>query len=106
MKRSIKTLCLLAFVLTLTTSYAVRPEFKTKPVSIQVSYYWFDATNTWLGRQNTSVVEMALTGLDESTHNPKTLQEKGWAAGNVILNQWGVPVPITPVPDKLLYSHP
>jgi hypothetical protein len=106
MKKSIKTLCLFAFVLMLTTSFAVTPEFKTKPGSVQVIYYWFDVTNAWLGRQNTVASEMALTGFDESTGNPKTLQEKGWASGNVIFNQSGVPVPITPVPDKLLYSHP
>ena len=106
MKKSIKTLCLLAFVLMLTTSFAVTPEFKTKPVSVQVIYYWFDVTNAWLGRQNTLVNEMALTGFDDSMRNPKTLQEKGWASENIIFDQWGVPVPITPVPDILLYSHP
>jgi len=106
MKKTIKALCLLAFVLMLTTSFAVIPELKAKPVSVQVIYYWFDVTNAWLGRQNALNNEIALTGFDESTHNPKTLQEKGWAPENITFNQSGIPVPVTSVPDKLLYSHP
>jgi hypothetical protein len=90
----------------LATSFAVTPEFKTKPVSVQVLYYWFDVNNSWLGRQTTLINEMELTGFDDSTRNPKTLQEKGWAPENVTLDQWGFPVPNTSVPDKLLYSHP
>jgi len=106
MKRSIGTFSMLAFVILLITSFARTPDLKTKPVAVHVNYYWFDATNVWLDHQNTLSNEIALTGLDESTHNPKTLQEKGWAPANVTFNQWGIPVPITSVPDKSLYSHP
>lgn len=106
MKKSIKTLCLLAFVLMLTTSYAVKPEFKTKPASVEIFYYWFDASDSWLYRQTTLADEMWLTGFDESMQSPKTLQEQGWEPENVIIDEGGIPIPITPVPDKLLYSHP
>jgi hypothetical protein len=105
MKRSMLTLSLLAFVIMLTTSFAVTPDFKTKPVAVQIGYYWFDANNEYLFRQNTLDDEIALTGLNESTQNPKTLQEKGWAVGNVNFDQWGTPVGIG-TPDKALYSHP
>ena len=105
MKQITLTLFLAAFVIMLTTPFAVTPHLKTKPAPAQISYYWFDPTNTWLGRQNTLANEIALTGYNESTQNPKTLQEKGWASGNVNFDQWGTPVGIGS-PDKLLYSHP
>ena len=104
MKRSIVTLFLLAFVIMLTTSFAVTPDFKTKPVAVQISYYWFNSNNEWLGWQNTLANEILLTGYNESTQNPKTLQEKGWSS--VTFDQWGTPVPIGSTPDKALYSHP
>jgi hypothetical protein len=110
MKQVKLTLFLSAFVITLTALAAVKPDFKSKPkppaAPAQVNYYWFDVTTTYLWRQNTVTAEMALTGLDESTANPKTLQEKGWAPGNCSIDQFGVPTPITSQPDKLLYSHP
>jgi hypothetical protein len=106
MKRSIVTLLLLAFVIMLTTSYAVIPDLKSKPTSCIINYYWFDVTRTWLGRQNTVCDEIFLTAFDESTSSPKTLQEMGWSPANVSLNGYGVPVPLSSTPDKALYSHP
>jgi hypothetical protein len=105
MKQTTLTLFLVAFVIMLTTPFAVKPDLKTKPATVQISYYWFDASNAWLGRQNTLASEIALTGYNESTQNPKTLQEKGWASGNVNFDQWGNPVGIGTA-DKALYSHP
>jgi hypothetical protein len=106
MKQTRLTLFLLAFVILLTALSAVTPDFNSKSTTRQISYYWFDPTTTWLGRQNTIANEEALTGLDESISNPKTLQEKGWAPGNVTINSQGVPVPNNGSPDKVLYSHP
>ena len=106
MKQTKLTLFLLAFVIMLTALSAVTPNYRSNPMNKQTSYYWFDITNTWLGRQNTGANEMALTGLDESTSSPKTLVEKGWAPGNVTLDQFGVPTPLSGTPDKALYSHP
>ena len=106
MKQTTLTLFMAAFVIMLTTPFAVSPDFKTKKVTVQISYYWFDPTSTYMGRQNTLANEEALTGLNESTQNPKTLQEKGWAPGNVTFDGSGTPVPISGTPDKILYSHP
>ena len=106
MKQTKLTLFLLAFVIMLTALSAVTPDFKSKPTIRQTNYYWFDPTTTWLGRQNTVVNEIALTGLDEGTNNPKTLQEKGWSPANVTVDSWGVPHPNNGNPDKILYSHP
>ncbi|WP_205510739.1 hypothetical protein [Longitalea arenae] len=106
MKQAKLTLFLSAFVIMLTALAAVKPDFKPKPAAAQINYYWFDVTNAWLGRQNTVANEIFITGFDESTANPKTLQEKGWAPANCSIDQWGVPRPITSQPDKLLYSHP
>jgi hypothetical protein len=105
MKQTKLTLFLLAFVIMLTALSAVTPNFKSKPTIRQTNYYWFDVSTTWTGRQNTVTNEEALTGLDESTSNPRTLQEKGWAPGNVTISQ-GIPTPNNGTPDKLLYSHP
>ena len=105
MKQTKLTLFLLAFVIMLTALSAVTPNFKSKSAIKQTSYYWFDATTTWLGRQNTVANEEALTGLDESTSNPKTLVEKGWSPGNVTIVN-GIPQPNTGTQDKTLYSHP
>jgi hypothetical protein len=104
MKRTKVILFLSAFVIMLTALSAVVPHFKSKPT--QVNYYWFDVNTTWLGRQNTVTNEIALTGLDESTSNPKTLQEKGWQPSNCSIDGLGVPHPITSQPDRALYSHP
>ena len=106
MKQTKLTLFLLAFVIMFTALSAVTPNFKSKPTTRQTSYYWFDPNNNWFGRQNTVANEMALTGYDEGTSNPKTLREKGWAPANVTVDQWGTPIPNTPNADKLLYSHP
>jgi hypothetical protein len=110
MKQVKLTLFLSAFVITLTALAAVKPDFKSKPkppaAPAQVNYYWFDVTTTWLGRQNTVTAEIALTGLDESTTNPKTLQEKGWSPSNCSIDGLGVPTPLTSNPDKQLFSHP
>jgi len=105
MKQTTLTLFLVAFVIMLTTPFAVTPDLKTKPATAQISYYWFDPSNNYLFRQNTLANEIALTGLDESTQNPKTLVERGWASGNVNFDQWGNPVGIGSA-DKTLYSHP
>lgn len=106
MKQVKLTLFLSAFAITLTALAAVKPDFKSKPATKQINYYWFDVTDTWLGRQNTLTAEMTLTGLDESTSNPKTLHEKGWTPGNCSIDGLGVPTPLTSTPDKKLYSHP
>src|SRR5690242_1054600 len=106
MKQTKLTLFLLAFVIMLTALSAVTPDFKSKPTVKQISYYWFDANTNWLGRQNTLANEEALTGFNESISNPKTLQEKGWAPGNVTIDSQGVPHPNNGSPDKVLYSHP
>ena len=106
MKQSKLTLFLLAFIVMLTALSAVTPNLRSKPTIKQTNYYWFDVNNTWLGRQNTVTNEILLTGLSESTANPKTLQEKGWAPANVSIDGNGTPTPITSTPDKSLYSHP
>jgi hypothetical protein len=100
------TLFLLAFIVMLTALSAVTPNLKSKPTVKQTNYYWFDVTNTWLGRQNTVANEILLTGFNESTANPKTLQEKGWAPANITFDGSGTPVPLSSTPDKTLYSHP
>jgi hypothetical protein len=105
MKQSRLTLFLLAFIIMSTALSAVTPNFESKSAIKQTNYYWFDATTTWTGRQNTITAEETFTGFDESTSNPKTLQEKGWSPGNVTLVN-GIPVPNTGTPDKVLYSHP
>jgi len=104
MKQTTLTLFMVAFVIMLTTPFAVKPDFKTSKVAVQVNYYWFDP-NTVYSHQATLSDEMSNTGWNESTQNPKTLQEKGWAPANVTLSG-GIPVPITGTPDKILYSHP
>jgi hypothetical protein len=106
MKQTKLTLFLLAFVIMLTTLSAVIPNNGAKPVKKQVNYYWFDSNSSWLGRQNTLANEMNLTGFNESTSNPKTLQEKGWAPANCSVDGFGIPHPLTSTPDKALYSHP
>lgn len=106
MKQTKLTLFLLAFVTMLTTLSAVTPNNGPKPVKKQINYYWFDVTNAWLGRQNTLANEINLTGFDESTSNPKTMQEKGWAPANCSVDGLGRPTPLTQNPDKVLYSHP
>lgn len=106
MKQTKLTLFLLAFVIMLTALAAVTPNNGSKPVKKQINYYWFDINTSWLGRQNTLANEMALTGLDESTSSPKTLQEKGWAPANCSVDGSGIPHPLTSTPDKSLYSHP
>lgn len=106
MKQTKLTLFVSAFMIMLTALSAVTPDFKSKPTVRQVSYYWFDASTNWLGRQNTLANEISLTGYNESTQNPKTLQEKGWSPANVTVDSWGVPHPNNGFPDKILYSHP
>jgi hypothetical protein len=106
MKQTKVPLFLLAFVIMLTALSAVTPDFKSKPTTRQTNYYWFDPTTTWTGRQNTLANEIAFTGFNESTSNPKTLQEKGWSPANVTVDSWGVPHPNNGSPDKILYSHP
>jgi len=106
MKQTKLTLFLLAFVIMLTALSAVTPDFKAKPAIRQTNYYWFDITTTWTGRQNTLAAEKTFTGFDESTSNPKTLQEKGWSPANVTVDSQGVPHPKNGSPDKVLYSHP
>ena len=106
MRQTKLTLFVLAFVIMLTALSAVTPNYGSNPLNKQINYYWFDVTNTWLGRQNTIANEIALTGFDESTSSPKTLQEKGWTPNNCSIDQWGIPHPLSPTPDKALYSHP
>lgn len=106
MKQTKLTLFLLAFVIMLTALAAVTPDNAAKPAKKQINYYWFDVTTTWLGRQNTVANEINLTGFDESTSSPKTLQEKGWAPANCSVDNFGVPHPLGSTPDKSLYSHP
>ncbi|OQP52020.1 hypothetical protein A4H97_25735 [Niastella yeongjuensis] len=106
MKQTKPALLLLAFVIMLTAFSVVTPDLRSKPTIRQTNYYWFDASTNWLGRQATLASEIAFTGYDEGTSNPKTLQEKGWTPGNVSVDSWGVPHPLNGTPDKLLYSHP
>ena len=106
MKQTKLTLFLLAFTIMLTALSAVTPDNATKPAKKQINYYWFDINTSWLGRQNTLANEMNLTGFDESTSSPKTLQEKGWAPANCSVDGFGIPHPLTSTPDKSLYSHP
>lgn len=106
MKQTKLALFLLAFVIMLTALSAVTPNLKSKPTVRQINYYWFDATTTWTGRQNTTANEIALTGFNESTQSPKTLQEKGWSPANVSVDGNGNPTPLSSQPDKILYSHP
>lgn len=106
MKQTKLTLFVLAFVIMLTSLSAVTPNYGSNPMNKQINYYWFDINNSWLGRQNTVANEIFLTGLDESTSNPKTLQEKGWAPSNCSIDQFGWPTPLSQNADKLLYSHP
>ena len=106
MKQTKLTLFLLAFGIMLTALSAVTPNYRSNPMNKQITYYWFDKNNSWLGRQNTVANEIFATGYDESTSSPKTLQEKGWAPGNVSLDGNGWPTPLSPTPDKALYSHP
>jgi hypothetical protein len=91
------------FVLVIAPS-AVLTRTKTKPRTDPTMYYWYDATGTYLGYQNTIDNEIAATGWNESTSNPKTLRELGYAPNNVT----PTPFPPTPIssPDKYLYSHP
>lgn len=105
MKQTKLTLFLLAFVIMQTMLSAVTPHSKSNlsPAVKQTSYYWFDVTNTWLGRQNTLAAEESLTGYNENTG---TLQEKGWSVANCTVDGQGLPHPNTGSADKLLYSHP
>jgi hypothetical protein len=106
MKQTKLTLFLLAFVIMLTALSAITPNLKSKPTVRQINYYWFDVTNTWLGRQNTTANEILLTGFDESPSNPKTLQEKGWSPANCSVDGNGIPHPLSTPQDKSLFSHP
>jgi hypothetical protein len=105
MKQTKLTLFLLAFVVMLTALAAVTPN-RPKPANKQINYYWYDVNWSWLGRQNTVANEILATGFDESTSSPKTLQEKALAPGNVSVDGFGYPWPLTSSPDKVLYSHP
>lgn len=104
MKQTKLTLFLLAFVILLTALSAVTPNGR-KPAK-QINYYWYDINWSWLGRQNTVANEILLTGFDESPSNPKTLQEKALSPGNVSVDQFGYPWPLSSTPDRVLYSHP
>jgi hypothetical protein len=94
---------ILALIIGITSAFShVKPDPTTK--ANPTSYYWYDVTGNWLGRQNTVAEEMALTGLDESTSNPKTLQEIGYDPADVVGYP---PVPLdTAKPVRWLYSHP
>lgn len=106
MKQSNLTLFLLALAIMLVAPTTVKTRTQTKPTTDFTLYYWFDADYNYLWRQNRIDDELDLTGLDESLQNPKTLQERGFAPSSVALGEWNIPVPITPFPDKKLYSHP
>jgi hypothetical protein len=109
MKHAKWTYFLLALVIMLIgPSATVKAPIKTKPTVVDNTwYYWFDAYNNYLWRQCTIYDEMALTGLDPSESNPKTVQEKGWSPGMVTVDMWGEARPLIPsFPDKKLYSHP
>jgi hypothetical protein len=67
-------------------------------------YYWFDASGSYLDRQNLIDDEISITGYDPSIYAPYTLREKGYAPAHV---SGYPPVPNNPfLPDKKLYSHP
>jgi hypothetical protein len=79
---------------------------EVKPEQDFTNYYWYDATMTYLNRQNTITAEMNLTGFDESLSNPKTLQEYGFAPSGVQPTPYP-PTPLNPgSPNKRLWSHP
>ena len=77
-----------------------------KPEQDLTNYYWYDASMTYLNRQNTINAEMNLTGFDESLSNPKTLQEYGFAPSAVQPTPYP-PTPLSPgSPNKRLWTHP
>lgn len=84
-------------------SSAVRKGNDVKPDLDPTNYYWYDASMTYLNRQNTITNECNLTGFNENSSGG-TLQEYGYAPSHV------QPTPYPPTPsgfaDKLLYSHP
>ena len=116
MKKSKLNLMLIALIVLAgiaTAAFAVRTEApkptKTtaaKPEQDFTNYYWYDASMTYLNRQNTINAEMNLTGFDQSFSNPKTLQEYGFAPSGVSPTPYP-PTPHNPSsPNKILYSHP
>jgi hypothetical protein len=106
MKKSKLNWMLAALMVLMIVPTVVKTRTKTKPAVDLTNYYWYDASMTFLNRQNTISNEMNLTGFDESLSNPKTLQEYGFAPSGVT----PTPYPPTPNwpsnPDKILYSHP
>lgn len=108
MKHSKWTYFLLALIIMLIApSATVKSHMKTKQAYDNTWYYWFDADNNYLWRQCTIYDEMALTGLDPSELNPKTVQEKGWRPSLVTVSESGEVTPLfAATPDKKLYSHP
>jgi len=111
MKKSRLTWFLVASALMLTIPTTVKTNTKTKAKVTDdlTMYYWFwvDGSNvyyTW--RQNRILDEADLTGLSVSNYNPWTRWEKGYMPSAVGFDESGTPVPLTPIPDASLYSHP
>jgi hypothetical protein len=104
MKKSKLNWMLAALIVLLIAPTIVLTRTKSKPRVDPTMYYWYDATGSYLGYQNTIDLEIAATGWNESTSSPKTLRELGYAPANVT----PTPFPPTPIgsPDKYLYSHP
>ena len=108
MKKTTIALLALLVSVSIVTAFSANT-FKTSsksPAPTATEYYWFDITNTWLGRRGTVEFEMFLTGFDQSPTNPHTIQTKGWAPDHVSLDSHGVPYPNYSQPDVVLYSHP
>ena len=70
-----------------------------------IMYYWFDASNNYLYRQNLVSDEEDITGFNQMFNYPSTLQEKGFAPSACAGDD--PPVPFNPYqPSVRLYSHP
>lgn len=106
MKKTKLNWMLAAMIVLVVAPSAVKTKPQTKPTTDWTQYYWYDATMTYLNRNQTIDAETNLTGFDESLSNPKTLQEYGFAPSGVAPTPFP-PTPLNPnSPDKILYSHP
>lgn len=106
MKKSTLHWMLAVLIILVVAPTAVKTRPQTKPTIDWTLYYWYDATMTYLNRQQTIANEMNLTGFNENTQSPKTVQEYGFAPSGVAPTPYP-PTPLNPgSPDKILFSHP
>jgi hypothetical protein len=75
-----------------------------KPTTDWTQYYWFTNSGTYL-RQNIVDDEIDLTGYDEFSSAPFTVQERGYAPGACYPGNPPIPH-FWYLPSKRLYSHP